>query len=392
MPAELEKIGSADSRRIMSLTTDTAKVKQFDMDTLEPLGVTAQTDLHPSLIGPLSATHAARDPETGDIFNYNLSLGAWPTYRIFKSSPSTGETEILATVSGMDIKAAYMHSMMISENFIILCIWPAYYQLGGMMVLWTYNVLDAMQEFDPNAQAIWLVIDRRRGRGVVKRFTAPAFFCFHTVNAFEEANLGDKDVVDITCELVTHTDMNSLHWFYYENMVSSESNTEAWHKANRLNLQGGLARYKLRGVPLSGPVSSEVSPAEKSMYIPMPQSGELPSIHPKWVMKEHRYVWSILDRRYSSLFDGLGKTDIETKECITWERSKHTPGEPVFVPRPDGVDEDDGIILTVVLNGETGKSYLLCLDARTMKEVASAEVGYPVGHGFHGTFVPETHN
>lgn len=70
----------------------------------------------------------------------------------------------------------------------------------------------------------------------------------------------------------------------------------------------------------------------------------------------------------------------------------HSPGEPIFVPNPSAdpeVQEDDGILLSVVLDGFKGTSYLLVLDAKTLEELATAEVGGVVGIGFHGQHVPK---
>ena len=51
-------------------------------------------------------------------------------------------------------------------------------------------------------------------------------------------------------------------------------------------------------------------------------------------------------------------------------------------------DEDRGVLLSAVLDGIGGRSYLLCLDARTMREVGRADVDGVVGFGFHGCHVP----
>jgi len=51
-----------------------------------------------------------------------------------------------------------------------------------------------------------------------------------------------------------------------------------------------------------------------------------------------------------------------------------SPGEPTFLPDPEGIEEDDGVHLSVVLDGTKGKSYLLVLDARTFDEVRRADM------------------
>lgn len=91
----------------------------------------------------------------------------------------------------------------------------------------------------------------------------------------------------------------------------------------------------------------------------------------------------------SSFFDGIAKVDMETGEYIIWGHDHHTPGEAIFVPSSaDTADEDAGHLLSIVLDGDRGTSYLLCLDARTMKEVGRADCSLPVGFGFHGQHNP----
>jgi len=64
------------------------------------------------------------------------------------------------------------------------------------------------------------------------------------------------------------------------------------------------------------------------------------------------------------------------------------PGEPIFVPSPEAKAEDDGVVLSVVLDGKRTKSMLLVLNARDMTELARAEMEIPFPLGFHGAFVP----
>ena len=63
------------------------------------------------------------------------------------------------------------------------------------------------------------------------------------------------------------------------------------------------------------------------------------------------------------------------------------PAEPVFVPRPGGTAEDDGVVLTNVLDTVTNSTWLLLLDGRTMAPVAQAgPTPHMIPHGFHGRY------
>jgi len=70
--------------------------------------------------------------------------------------------------------------------------------------------------------------------------------------------------------------------------------------------------------------------------------------------------------------------------------SGHTCGEPVFVARVSGGDEDDGVVLTWAHDHRAGTSYLAILDAADIAAAPIGEVHVPrrVPNGFHGTWVP----
>jgi torulene dioxygenase len=115
---------------------------------------------------------------------------------------------------------------------------------------------------------------------------------------------------------------------------------------------------------------------------------ELPTINPSFLTRRHRYVYGTADRLKSSFMDGLVKFDNVTQTAIFWETEAHTPGEPIFVANPDGHHEDDGVLLSVVLDGTNEKSYLLVLDAKDLRELGRAEMGGPMAFGFHGAYKP----
>ncbi|KAI9376106.1 carotenoid oxygenase [Aspergillus egyptiacus] len=367
-------------RGVVTALTDANQIQNMDLETLEPVGVTDQTCLHPELKGPLSCAHAAYDPVTGDLYNYNLDLGVRATYRIFETSAATGKTRILATISGSGVKPAYIHSFFLSEDYIVLVVWPLYFRNFGASILWERNIIDALR-FDPTAQAKWYVVDRKRGRGLVATFTSPAFFTFHTVNAFQE-DRGDG-TVDIVCDLIQFPDDNVVRHLYYENVLSTGPGRPP-HEGARPK----LARYRLSAVPKQG-TKKEVANAEVIKTID--GVGELPTINPGYATKRHRYVYGIVDRGYSSFVDGLAKTDLETGEVRYWGREPkpHTPGEAVFIPDGTEESEDAGYLLSVVLDGEKGTSYLVCLDARDMTEVARAEYDHAISIGLHGVHLRE---
>ncbi len=84
--------------------------------------------------------------------------------------------------------------------------------------------------------------------------------------------------------------------------------------------------------------------------------------------------------------DQLVKVDVGDGSATVWREEGSYPGEPVFVKAPSGTEEDDGVVLSVVLDPSAGRSYLLVLDADSFSERARAEVPHAIPFGFHGQF------
>lgn len=102
--------------------------------------------------------------------------------------------------------------------------------------------------------------------------------------------------------------------------------------------------------------------------------------------RHHRYVYLAETDGNSSLSTSITKVDIETETVRQWRDSGTHPGKPLFVPSPDANGEDDGIILSVVLDPEADRSQLVCLDATTLRELGRAHLPHWLPFGFHGQF------
>ncbi|KAE8152637.1 carotenoid oxygenase [Aspergillus avenaceus] len=360
--------------------TDSCAYKRLDPETLEPVGLATQRDLHPELGGPLSASHARSDPLTGDVYNFNLSFGQPSTYRIFHVSASSGKTTVLATFHGTP---AYLHSLFLTEGYVVLCIWNSHINPAKFL---NGSFTQAIQPYDASKPAMWYVVDRRNGQGLVATYESPPFFCFHTINAWQESSADDPSNTDVIAEFVRFDNLDTLHGLYYENMLSSSATAKAYTETRGKYCRSEFARFRLPSIPSSP--DQEIKTAMPEWTSCKAYSPELPAMNPKLATRRHRYTYAITASGKSTFFDGILKFDSETKETLLWTHHAQSPGEPIFVPDPDGSDEDDGVLLSVVLNGYTGKSYLLCVDARDLQELGRADVNGPVAFGFHGQHVP----
>lgn len=373
--------GHTNGVNTMHVRTDASYSKKIDPETLEPLGMAAQRQLHPELVGEFSAAHAKSDPVTGDLYNFNLKIGYPGTYRIFGTSASTGETSILATFKGT---SAYIHSLFLSEHYVILCVWNSHVAWGGMPLLYHRNIIEAIAPFDPSSKAMWYVVDRKYGKGLVATYESDPFFAFHSINAFEETNSTDPTQTDIIAELSMFENTDVMHRFYYDNLISSIAEPDFQGKKRMPSLPMH-AQFRLKNVE-SAAGSPTPLPAELAFKANKLISMELPTVNPSYLTHRHRYTYGCADRLKSSFFDGIVKFDNVTRTSVFWEVEGHTPGEAIFVADPEGSAEDDGVLLSVVLDGYSEKSYLLVLDARSLREVGRASMEGPMSFGFHGAY------
>jgi torulene dioxygenase len=366
--------------------TDISYFQMLDPQTLEPIGIAQQTQLHPLLKGPSSATHAKSDPQTGDVFNYNLEYSRKGTYRVFTVSASTGKTSILATIVD---DASYIHSLFLTEHYVVLCIWNAFFTLGGASIFWHKNVVDAIAPYDGTSPAKWYVVDRippeAGGKGIIATYESDAFFAFHATNAYEQPG-SQRGQPDIVADIVAYNNNHCIKRFFLDNMMSDSATARGFSDGSYANCRSTVRRYILPDIP-SDPTSKPLK-AELVFAKAKEVSLELPVINSAKLMRKHRYIYGVTDTGKSVFFDGLIKYDVDTHTYLQWSHHGQTAGEPIFVSDLESEDEDGGVVLSVVLDGYEGKSYLLVLDAKTMEEVGRANVNGVVGFGFHGTHVP----
>ena len=114
-------------------------------------------------------------------------------------------------------------------------------------------------------------------------------------------------------------------------------------------------------------------------------------IAPAVYHKPYRYAYGINNRDpkvHHTFADGIIKLDMSSSptEAKVWSEPNRTPSEPIFVPSPDGKEEDDGILLSVVLDAQAMRSSMVIIDAKEMKEIGRAEMAGVFPIGFHGVW------
>lgn len=208
------------------------------------------------------------------------------------------------------------------------------------------------------------------------------FFCFHHLNAFDDPTAGD-----IVIDMSIYEDYSVLKLLYLDKLRNLNSdNHMLLGRARRFRLCSPLTRSESKNLAIQDAVVEYTYPQNQSI--------ELPVIAPSCHNKPYRYAYGInkLDPKTHFTFaDGIIKLDMSSSPSKStntrvWSKPNHTPSEAIFVPHPDGIEEDDGVLLSVVLDEETMKSSMVVIDAKNMEEIGRAEMPGIFPIGFHGVF------
>jgi carotenoid cleavage dioxygenase-like enzyme len=213
---------------------------------------------------------------------------------------------------------------------------------------------------------------------VVGRHPAPFFFAYHHLNAFEEEGTLH---VDLMCYSKPSYDSLSLRELRERSAAGAPLAGEPFSS-------GELRRYSM-------PLDAPAAPAEHTVLCA--RIIELPRWDDRQTGRRYRFAYGVgepqgaeeLAALAPSVSGLLVKAALEARTHTTWHEASCAPGEPVFVPRPGGADEDDGVVLSVVFDNRSRASFLLVLDAPTFTEVARLAAPHGIPAGLHGQFWPK---
>jgi beta,beta-carotene 9',10'-dioxygenase len=334
--------------------TETRMPIRFDPDTLNTLG---EYDYDEQIKGSVSIAHPHLDHARGRHYTYLLEFGRKSKYHLLGIDQATGQEAVVATLPAE--RPAYIHSFGMSERYLVLAEFPLV--VNPLRLKFSGKPFIRNYRWEPDRGVRFHIVDKESGQ-VVRTARSRAVFAFHHVNAFEE---GDEVVVDI----VAFPDSGVIDQVYLGRLRSAEPVT----------FTGKLTRFRIGS---SGDVSDE-----RLSEAPI----EFPRINYRCSAgRRYRYVYGAGNKVRGNFIDNLVKLDLERNATSSWCEKGCYPGEPVFVSGPEAANEDDGVILSVVLDTKKAASFLLILDASSFRELARAEVSHHIPFGFHGNYFAET--
>eukprot|EP00890_Picochlorum_soloecismus_P003786 jgi/Picsp_1/4408/NSC_01914-R1_carotenoid oxygenase len=210
-----------------------------------------------------------------------------------------------------------------------------------------------------------------------KVFICPEpFFTFHHANAFTTSH---GNIVLDTCALGEGMDFS-------------------------VNLSTGVSYYNDNvGRSALTRIFIDMATGKVSQTKLMNRAADFPSVSPNHTAKPHQHIYV-----YGSLADSeeewgppqvvskvsLQEDEVETKAPSVTQKvympgKDRWAGEPIFVPRKNAKEEDDGWVLVLVYDHMEDRSDLVILDGESMQVQATIKFPFMIPAGLHGSFTSE---
>ncbi len=329
---------------------------------------------------------------------------------------------------------SYVHSFSLTESYIVFIEYPFFWDIEKIVD--SVVILPSLK-WDPNAKTKIHIINLYNTRNDIITIETEPFFSFHHINAFEYynnvSNENESDGLSIFIELITYSDATIFDNFYMNNLLNNTNH-------NKIIKGGNYSKIIIN-----------IDKKHKISYFKMfthkinTETIEMPVINPEYKGTFYKYFYAFTES------GKLIKVDVISGDVMEWYEVDNIPSEPIFIPINNinnineinnfynfktqksayldikdnnscfnsfiknniynstdseytlkyekyyqgyiknygtSKDEDNGVIVSVVLDTIRKISYLLFLDARTMTEIARADISTHIPLTCHGFFEP----
>lgn len=328
--------------------TETPFLTVFDpetLDTIERIDLVAS----PEHLHLMSAHgHTASD---GSYWNVGITLGPRSEIKLFRVAPGGRAPEVKARIR--TAKAGYTHAFAMAEGHAI--VWETALRAQPLSMRFSSRAYADNFHWEPGAGSMLHAISLADGS--VRSWAIPAMMCFHAVQACTE---GDDLVLDV-CE-------------FDGPQIFADLRLDA-RRAGRSLALPRLVRYRMARA--RGEAEREV----------IGEGVDLPQVHPACAGASRASVaFGAGIEPASAFFDRTVRIELDNGVRREWQRGAAVQLEPLFVPRPGGVAQDDGVLLVPTLADDDAASVIAVLEAHSLEPLAMLHAPQVVPFGFHAAW------
>ncbi|GJN10261.1 hypothetical protein PR202_ga28340 [Eleusine coracana subsp. coracana] len=314
------------------------------------LHTVARHDFHGQLHDTMIA-HPKLDPVSGELFSLSYNVLTKPYLKYFYFSPDgrkSRDVEIHLDAPTM------IHDFAITENYAVIPDQQIVFKLQEMLLGGGSPVV-----YDKEKTSRFGILPKyAKSSSEMTWIHVPDCFCFHLWNAWEEE---DTDEIVVIGSCMTPAD----------SIFTGDADDRLQSVLTEIRLDRRTGRSTRR----------PVLPPDQQVNL------EVGTVNHGLLGRRTRYAYLAVAEPWPKV-SGFAKVDLwaGTVQKFVYGEGRFG-GEPCFVPRPGGVDEDDGYVLGFVHDEARGESQLLIVNAADMKEEAAVKLPGRVPYGLHGTFI-----
>ncbi len=322
----------------------------LDPETLEQAGLAGWVPLD-----GISA-HAKVDTRTGELLFFNYSTHA--PYMHYGVVDAAGK---LAHYVPVPLPGPRLpHDMCFSENWSIL---------NDLPVFWDQELLKRdlhVVRLHKDLPSRFALIPRHGDTSEVRWFEAKPTYILHFLNAYEQ---GDEVIMD---------------GYFQENPTPKPLPNEDGYGhlmafVDEHSFQPRLHRWRFN---LATGETVEQRLDDRVLEFGM--------FNQRYAGQPYRYAYSTTTKPGWFLFNGFVKHDLETGEswALTLPEGRYASEAP-FAPRINAVDEDDGYLVSFIIDENAGTSECILIDCKRFEDGPVCRIALPhkISSGTHSHFV-----
>jgi len=341
---------------------EAAEPHRLDPKTLETIGKDYLNGILEE--GDAFAAHPRIDPSCKQdgvapcLVNFSIKPGLSSTITLYEFNPAG---KLLRRQSRSIPGFAFIHDFAITPNYCIFFQNPV-----------SFNPIPFLLGFRGAGECVKLEQDKptrivvipRHSKEPMRFLETRSGFIFHHANAFEQ---DDRIYIDSIC---------------YESFPEVESGSDFREVDFDAIAPGQLWRFTLN-----------LSEQTVQRRLLEERCCEFPSVHPNNVGHPYRYLFmgAAHNAKGNAPLQAILKLDVTTGKQQLWSAAPQGyVSEPIFVPRPDSIHEDDGWVLTLVYDASKHRSDVVILDGRDLNQgpVARLHLKHHIPYGLHGSWTP----
>ncbi len=325
----------------------------LDPETLETLGTAPWVP-----IDGISA-HPKVDGATGELLFFNYSKHAPYMHYGVVGADGRLKTYIPVPTPGPRLP----HDMIFSQNWAIL---------NDLPMFWDAELLNrgihAVRLHDLPSR--FALIPRGGDPTAIRWFEAAPTYVLHWLNAFED---GDEVVVD---------------GYFQENPSPEPLTSQDGFGAMMAHVDEHSFRSKLHRWRFNLTTGATVEERLDDRVL------EFGMINQRHLGRPYRYAYSTTAKPGWFLFNGFVKHDFQTGESISLALAEgRYASEAPFAPRVGATEEDDGYLISFVIDENRGTSECIVIDCKRFADGPVCRIALPhkISSGTHAHWVERTH-